>query len=724
MRTLCEQTETSVRRWLEALHSGATPPTSDQPPVALHLLMGGEEIGPWTLAPYNDQILIGTQDMLLSRALNRGYGASRFQWPIEFALLNNDCAWVFDEPQLMANGLHTSAQLTGLRDSLGAQIPCSTLWMSATLDPEWLKTVDHSQPLVEWKPAHPIVDTATTDGDMLLARRLDASKRLLATSGLEAKEEKLVAKFVLEHHVEGTQTLVIVNTVDRARKVYDALRGAKGKNAPAGELLLVHSRFRPADRQRLNARLMDENQSHNRIVVATQVVEAGVDISAQTLITELAPWPSLVQRMGRCNRTGENAAATVHWIDLPENLAPPYDVAQLDVARDLLRSLEDCQVSPRALESFARERELRHELPLFHTLRRRDILDLFDTTADLSGQDVDVQRFIRSNDPDTDLHVFWREFESASDLTAPDRVELCPVPVGELREFLKDTKKRLWALVWDFLDGEWRRIEDPNRDLRPGNVVCLRVTAGGYSDLGWSKKGDDAVPSVVIESTPRQPESTAADPLSTQPNPHTVAEHTAHVVAALTELLSRLPVPQPWADFLSTAARWHDVGKFHPVFQGAMTTANTALDPTQAWAKSGVQARLVYQRRYFRHELASALAALQAGQPFPVAYLAGCHHGRVRMGIRPGPEETGPATPNLLFALGVYEGDVLPPAQLDGLTVNSTPLDLGPMRLGGPSSWTGSALQLLEQLGPFRLAWYEALIRLADQIASAREVKS
>jgi CRISPR-associated endonuclease/helicase Cas3 len=28
--------------------------------------------------------------------------------------------------------------------------------------------------------------------------------------------------------------------------------------------------------------------------VATQVVEAGVDISARTLITELAPWPGLV----------------------------------------------------------------------------------------------------------------------------------------------------------------------------------------------------------------------------------------------------------------------------------------------------------------------------------------------------------------------------------------------------------------------------------------------
>jgi len=42
-------------------------------------------------------ILVGTQDMLLSRALMRGYGISRYLWPLHFALLHNDCLWVFDE---------------------------------------------------------------------------------------------------------------------------------------------------------------------------------------------------------------------------------------------------------------------------------------------------------------------------------------------------------------------------------------------------------------------------------------------------------------------------------------------------------------------------------------------------------------------------------------------------------------------------------------------------
>jgi CRISPR-associated endonuclease/helicase Cas3 len=43
-----------------------------QYPIAVHLLLGGEDRTDWALWPERDAILIGTQDMLLSRALNRG----------------------------------------------------------------------------------------------------------------------------------------------------------------------------------------------------------------------------------------------------------------------------------------------------------------------------------------------------------------------------------------------------------------------------------------------------------------------------------------------------------------------------------------------------------------------------------------------------------------------------------------------------------------------------
>ena len=101
MRVLVEQTASEAKKWIAEL----------QLPVSVHILMGGEDVEDWDLDPEKPAILIGTQDMLLSRALNRGYGMSRYRWPMHFGLLNNDCLWVLDEIQLMGVGLATSAQL-------------------------------------------------------------------------------------------------------------------------------------------------------------------------------------------------------------------------------------------------------------------------------------------------------------------------------------------------------------------------------------------------------------------------------------------------------------------------------------------------------------------------------------------------------------------------------------------------------------------------------------
>ena len=68
-------------------------------------------------------------------------------WPVEYGLLNNDCLCVMDEVQLMANGLPTSTQLARLRQTLQTFGPAGSMWMSATVRPGWLTTIDHPAPL-------------------------------------------------------------------------------------------------------------------------------------------------------------------------------------------------------------------------------------------------------------------------------------------------------------------------------------------------------------------------------------------------------------------------------------------------------------------------------------------------------------------------------------------------------------------------------------------------
>jgi len=152
--------------------------------------------------------------------------------------------------------------------------------------------------------------------------------------------------------------------------------------------------------------LLDEKQ--DRIIVATQVVEAGVDVSAHTLITELAPWPSLVQRFGRCNRRGEyNTDAEIFWIDIDTSdkagdLVLPYESEALDIARKLIEMVPNSSVSPEGLAQAAKgyvEPEAVRAV-----VRRKDFIDLFDTTPDLTGNDLDVSRFIREGE-DNDVQV-------------------------------------------------------------------------------------------------------------------------------------------------------------------------------------------------------------------------------------------------------------------------------------------------------------------------------
>lgn len=61
-------------------------------------------------------------------------------------------------------------------------------------------------------------------------------------------------------------------------------------------MALIHSRFRSDDRAEQMKLL---TQPEGSIVVATQAIEAGLDVSARHLFTEIAPWSSLIQRFVR-----------------------------------------------------------------------------------------------------------------------------------------------------------------------------------------------------------------------------------------------------------------------------------------------------------------------------------------------------------------------------------------------------------------------------------------
>ncbi len=113
----------------------------------------------------------------------------------------------------------------------------------------------------------------------------------------------LSADEVLNLHREHRQrTLVVCNAVDRARALYQEV-----SKQHEGQTLLLHSRFLQADRQRIETAIRqayhkDAVKDADMIVISTQAVEVGLDITCRSLITELAPANAIIQRAGRCAR--------------------------------------------------------------------------------------------------------------------------------------------------------------------------------------------------------------------------------------------------------------------------------------------------------------------------------------------------------------------------------------------------------------------------------------
>jgi hypothetical protein len=193
-----------------------------------------------------------------------------------------------------------------------------------------------------------------------LYERLHARKTLerldLAQEGVGAPAAA-IAQATVERHLRGALTLIVVNTVDLAQSVYRELeRRLEGAN-----IVLVHSRFRPAERRAHMERALDTPGDSGTIVVATQVVEAGVDMSAHLLVTETAPFSSIVQRLGRCNRSGKDSDAAVLWLDRGpvgdgasgRKAAAPYLPTDIDASRNALLEREGASLSPAVLEGIS-----------------------------------------------------------------------------------------------------------------------------------------------------------------------------------------------------------------------------------------------------------------------------------------------------------------------------------------------------------------------------------
>ena len=201
------------------------------------------------------------------------------------------------------------------------------------------------------------------------------------------------------------RSIVICNTVARAQEIYQSLRDNPQRGTT--EVLLLHSRFLKKDRKAkedtIRKRFKRGAGTDNVILVATQVIEVGLDITCENLHTELAPASAIFQRAGRCARfEDESGTVRIYPVSKTDG-SPNYAPYENEICEATMKSFQ--QRNGKVLD-FAAEQAIINEVhresdeKILAGLEARPIRNRISEA--ISGQELALAReLIRKNDSRT-----------------------------------------------------------------------------------------------------------------------------------------------------------------------------------------------------------------------------------------------------------------------------------------------------------------------------------
>ena len=124
---------------------------------------------------------------------------------------------------------------------------------------------------------------------------------------------------------------VYVNQIERAK----ALSRAAKDELPNTPIFCYHSELAPNDRRKLEEKVLQAfKRDEPMVLIATQAAELSLNISAERMITELAPADTIVQRAGRLHRRGLMSTLPEGSARLPKNHRFCLQIAPLDLTPD------------------------------------------------------------------------------------------------------------------------------------------------------------------------------------------------------------------------------------------------------------------------------------------------------------------------------------------------------------------------------------------------------
>ncbi len=529
-----------------------------RPLVARRLRGGVPREDDWARTPAQPTILCSTVDQVGSRLLFRGYGVSDRAKPIHAGLMGADCRILLDEAHLSEPFRQTlewvnhyrSTQWVDRKETSG---PWGVTILSATpgIDspsPFTLTQEDYANPVLgaRWRVNKPT--------RLIMADTPRGHERTADENRVSALVDEAVRGIadLRAHGIESPSVGVVVNRVARARAVFDRVRKQVGDDC---EVILMVGPARPVDREQLTetlgklhtARVAVQGQDRPRpiVVVATQCLEAGVDIDLDGMVSDAAPLDSLRQRFGRLNRSGRDipsfGAIVATRDDVTQEAGDPVYGTSIAACWDYLSSLAEGSASPDmkpavdfGLASFsARQAALPPTAEAFSPRRDAPVLlpshlDLLVQTSPRPLPDPEIALYLHGPDRQpSSISVIWRRDLNSKmpgdrvrrllSLVPPRAAEAVELPIWAVRRWLgRDTESI--EILADVAEVEpqdrpairvtnrrafrWTGDDDGSRwvgpsELRPGDTIVVPATFGGVDEFGWNPASGEAATDVA-----------------------------------------------------------------------------------------------------------------------------------------------------------------------------------------------------------------------------------
>jgi len=269
---------------------------------------------PLTVSPFLEgDVAVGTYDMLIYTF----YGVRRPSYHVLLPLSKIVSSLVvLDEVQLVQDTFWYSLSLLPAHLANLVDFGAHVVLMSATMPSVLVGDIEREVRGIV-RPVEVVSKDKPSRG------RLEVEVRegfLPSDEGLD----RLVMEDIVRR--ERLPALIVVNTVEKAVNIYKRLLALK-RNGKIDKVepFLLHSRLSLGERSRVE-KLFEEERAvdllDKAIVVATQVIEAGLDADVRCLLTELSPIDSLIQRLGRAARRSDGEAVVYLNPDGGRNVYP------------------------------------------------------------------------------------------------------------------------------------------------------------------------------------------------------------------------------------------------------------------------------------------------------------------------------------------------------------------------------------------------------------------